>query len=150
MIIVIMNTLLSHCIHGFNNWLNIFFTESSCLSKMSKLTHLNLSSNHFDKEILRSLGDLPVLQSLDLSYNYMKGPLSSHGTCKFKLSSSRIPWKSLEKNWDFITNFTFIEIFFLHVKNHKSLIYVNDCGSVASIWNVLFYQIFHFNEIEEW
>ena len=91
MIIVIMNTLLSHCIHGFNNWLNIFFTESSCLSKMSKLTHLNLSSNHFDKEILRSLGDLPVLQSLDLSYNYMKAPLSSHGMCKFKFSSSRIP-----------------------------------------------------------
>ena len=91
MIIVIMNTLLSYCIHGFNNWLNIFFTESSCLSKMSKLTHLNLSSNHFDKEILRSLGDLPVLQSLDLSYNYMKAPLSSHGMCKFKFSSSRIP-----------------------------------------------------------
>ncbi|XP_050285641.1 receptor like protein 21-like isoform X2 [Quercus robur] len=52
--------------------------ESNCLSKMSKLAHLNLRANYFDKEILRSLGDLPVLQSLDLSYNYMKGPLSSH------------------------------------------------------------------------
>ena len=91
MIIVIMNTLISHCIHGFNNWLNMFFTESNCLSKMSELAHLNLSWNSFDKEILRFLGALPVLKSLDLSYNYMKGPLSSHGTCKFKLSSSRIP-----------------------------------------------------------
>ena len=121
MVIVIMNTLLSHCIHGFNNWLNMFFTESNSLSKMSRLAHLNLSCNHFDKEILRFLGALPVLKFLDLSYNYMEGPLSSHGTCKIKFSSSRILWKSLETNWDFITNFTFIEIYFLHVKNHKML-----------------------------
>ena len=139
MIIVIMNTLFSDCIHGFNNWLNMSFTESNCLPKMSKLVHLNLSWNYFDNVILRFLGALPVLKSLDLSNNYMEGPLSSHGTCKFKFSSSRIPWKSPEKNWDFITNFTFIEIYFLPVKNHKCLIYVNDCGSVASIWNVLFY-----------
>ena len=91
MIIVIMNTLHSHCIHGFNNWLNMFFTESNCLSKMSKLAHLNLSWNQFDKENLRFLGALPVLKSLDLSQNYMEGTLSSHGTCKFKFSSSRIP-----------------------------------------------------------
>ncbi|XP_065624357.1 receptor-like protein 56 [Quercus suber] len=52
--------------------------ESNCLSKMSKLAHLNLRSNYFDKEILRFLGALPVLKSLDLSNNYMKGPLSSH------------------------------------------------------------------------
>ena len=100
------------------------FTESNCLSKMSKLAHLNLSWNHFDKEILRFLGALPVLKSLDLSYNLMEAPLSSHGTCKFKFSFSRIPLKSLEKNWDFITNFTFIEIYFLHVKNNKILEYM--------------------------
>ncbi|KAM3699504.1 hypothetical protein ACJW31_05G030600 [Castanea mollissima] len=52
--------------------------ESNCLSKMSKLAHLNLSENYFDKEIIRFLGVLPVLKSLDLSYNYMEGPLSSH------------------------------------------------------------------------
>ena len=91
MIIVIMNTLISHCIHGFNNWLNMYFIESNYLSKMSKLAHLNLSWNHFDKEILRFLGALPILKSLDLSGNFMKAPLSSHGTCKFKLSFSRIP-----------------------------------------------------------
>ena len=83
-------TLLSHCIHGFNNWLNMSFSKSNCLSKMSKPTHLNLSWNNFDKEILRFLGALPILKSLDLSYNYMEGSLSSHGTCKFKFSSSRI------------------------------------------------------------
>ena len=84
-------TLFSHCLHGFNNWLNIFFTKSNFLSKMTKLAHLNLCLNDFDKEILRFLGALPVLKSLDLSDNYMEGPLSSHGTCKFKFSSSRIP-----------------------------------------------------------
>ncbi|XP_030968106.1 receptor-like protein 56 isoform X1 [Quercus lobata] len=52
--------------------------ESNCLSKMSKLAHLNLSWNHFDKEILRFLGALPVLKFLNLSYNHMEGPLSSH------------------------------------------------------------------------
>ncbi|KAK7817603.1 receptor-like protein 15, partial [Quercus suber] len=57
--------------------------ESNCLSKMSKLAHLNLRSNYFDKEILRFLGALPVLKSLDLSNNYMKGPLSSHDMAKF-------------------------------------------------------------------
>ena len=124
MIIAIMNTLLSHCIHGFNNWLNMIFTESNSLSKMSKMVHWNLSQNQFDKEILRFLGALPVLKSLDLSHNYMEGPLSSHGTCKFKFSFSRIPWKSVEKNWDFITNFTFIEIYFLHVKNRGSLMHL--------------------------
>nr|POF04997.1 lrr receptor-like serine/threonine-protein kinase erl1 [Quercus suber] len=52
--------------------------ESNCLSKMRELARLNLGSNHFDKEILRLLGALPVLKSLDLRYNYMEGPLSSH------------------------------------------------------------------------
>ena len=125
MIIVIMKNMLWHSFPIVFMDLTIgwicFFTESNCLSKMSKLAHLNLSWNYFDKEILRFLCALPVLKSLDLSNNYMEGPLSSHGTCKFKFSSSRIPWKSLEKNWDFITNFTFIEIYFLHVKNHKML-----------------------------
>ncbi|KAL0010124.1 hypothetical protein SO802_005232 [Lithocarpus litseifolius] len=46
---------------------------------MSKLAHLNLSWNHFDKEILRFLCALPVLKSLGLSYNYMEVPLPSHG-----------------------------------------------------------------------
>ena len=101
------------------DWMS--FTESNCLSKMSKLAHLNLHLNYFDKGILRFLGTLPILKYVDLSNNYMEGPLSSHGTCKFKSSSSRILWKNLETNWDFITNFTFIEIYFLHVKNHKML-----------------------------
>ena len=82
-------TLFSHCLHGFNNWLNMFFTKSNCLSKMSKLGHLDLRWNQFDKEILRFLGALLVLKFIDLSYNYMEAPLFSHSTCKFKFSSSR-------------------------------------------------------------
>nr|POE46116.1 lrr receptor-like serine/threonine-protein kinase gso1 [Quercus suber] len=62
--------------NGISGWLGN--EESNCLSKMSKLAHLNLRSNRFDKEILRFLGDLPVLKSLDLSYNLMEGPLPSH------------------------------------------------------------------------
>ncbi|KAK4571165.1 hypothetical protein RGQ29_029833 [Quercus rubra] len=50
--------------------------ESNCLSKLTKLTHLNLSSTHFDNENLRFLGALPVLKSLDLTNTRMAGPLS--------------------------------------------------------------------------
>nr|XP_023908206.1 LRR receptor-like serine/threonine-protein kinase FLS2 [Quercus suber] len=60
--------------NGILGWLKN--EEPNCLSKLSKLTHLNLRENKFDKEILRSLGALPVLKSLDLSYNNM-WPLSS-------------------------------------------------------------------------
>ena len=44
----------------------IFLSESNGLSKLTKLTHLNLSWTHFDKENLRFLGAFPVLKSLDL------------------------------------------------------------------------------------
>ncbi|KAL4625755.1 hypothetical protein ACB092_05G047800 [Castanea dentata] len=60
--------------NGIASWLGN--EESNGFSNMSKLTQLNLGDNNFDKEILRSLGALPVLKSLDLSFNYM-WPLSS-------------------------------------------------------------------------
>ncbi|XP_075666534.1 receptor-like protein 56 [Castanea sativa] len=62
---------LSH--NGIAGWLGN--EESNGFSNMSKLTQLNLRENNFDKEILRSLGALPVLKSLDLSSNNM-WPLS--------------------------------------------------------------------------
>ena len=106
MIIVLMKNMIWHSfpivLLWFNNWVYIYntylyFSESNCLSKLSKLTHLDLSQNYFDKEILRSLGALPVLKYLDLTDNSMEGPLSSKGTCIFEFSLSRIPWKSLDK-----------------------------------------------------
>ncbi|KAL4625549.1 hypothetical protein ACB092_05G034300 [Castanea dentata] len=60
--------------------------ESNGFSNMSKLKQLNLRGNNFDKEILRSLGALPVLKSVDLSSNNM-WPLSSKGTCIFEFPS---------------------------------------------------------------
>ncbi|KAL4625713.1 hypothetical protein ACB092_05G045500 [Castanea dentata] len=60
--------------NGIAGWLGN--EESNGFSNMSKLTQLNLRGNNFDKEILRSFGALPVLKSLDLSYNNM-WPLSS-------------------------------------------------------------------------
>ncbi|KAL4625720.1 hypothetical protein ACB092_05G046100 [Castanea dentata] len=60
--------------NGIAGWLGN--EESNGFSNMSKLTQLNLGYNNFDKEILRSLGALPVLKSLDLSSNNM-WPLSS-------------------------------------------------------------------------
>ncbi|KAK7830115.1 receptor-like protein 15 [Quercus suber] len=48
----------------------------------SILTQLNLRGNNFDKEILRSLGAIPVLKSLDLSLNNM-WPLSSKDMANF-------------------------------------------------------------------
>ena len=66
----------------------IFLSESNCLSKLTELTHLNLSWTHFDNEILRVLGALPVLKSLDLSNADMKGPLFGKGMYIFEFSSS--------------------------------------------------------------
>uniref|UniRef100_A0A7N2LNG9 Leucine-rich repeat-containing N-terminal plant-type domain-containing protein n=2 Tax=Quercus lobata TaxID=97700 RepID=A0A7N2LNG9_QUELO len=60
--------------NGIAGWLGN--EESDCLSKLRKLTHLNLAWNNFDNKILRSLGALPVLKSLDLSWNNI-WPLSS-------------------------------------------------------------------------
>ncbi|KAI7980944.1 Receptor-like protein 13 [Camellia lanceoleosa] len=47
------------------------------LSKWSKMRHLDLSRNSFDKEILRILGALPSLKFLSLAENVMEGPLSN-------------------------------------------------------------------------
>ena len=66
----------------------IFLSESNCLSKLNKLTHLDLSWTHFDKENLRFLGALPVLKSLDLTNTRMAGPLSGKGMYIYEFSSS--------------------------------------------------------------
>ncbi|KAM4113359.1 hypothetical protein ACJW30_05G215000 [Castanea mollissima] len=60
-----------------NNQLNGFLTvqEFKSLSKLSKLKHLDLGGNHFDKGILRSLGALSALTSLKLDSNEMEGLL---------------------------------------------------------------------------
>uniref|UniRef100_A0A7N2LNF8 Leucine-rich repeat-containing N-terminal plant-type domain-containing protein n=2 Tax=Quercus lobata TaxID=97700 RepID=A0A7N2LNF8_QUELO len=60
--------------NGIAGWLGN--EESDCLSELRKLTYLNLAGNYFDNKILRSLGALPVLKSLDLSFNNL-WPLSS-------------------------------------------------------------------------
>ncbi|KAG2696104.1 hypothetical protein I3760_07G043200 [Carya illinoinensis] len=56
------------------------------LSKLSKLKHLILRGNNFGNQTFKVLGaQLPALESLDLSYNYMEGPLSIkefHGLSK--------------------------------------------------------------------
>ena len=86
-----MNNMICHSIRiAFMNLTIgcIFLSESNCLSKLTKLTHLNLSSTHFDKENLRLMGALPVLKSLDLSYARMEGPFSGKGMYIFEFSSS--------------------------------------------------------------
>ncbi|XP_030971224.1 receptor-like protein 13 [Quercus lobata] len=57
----------------FNGSLTV--QDFKILSKLSKLKHLDLGGNHFDKGILRSLGALSALTSLKLDYNQMEGPL---------------------------------------------------------------------------
>ncbi|XP_047311939.1 receptor-like protein 56 isoform X2 [Impatiens glandulifera] len=47
-------------------------------SKMTKLRNVDLSWNHFEKDVLVALGALPSLQSLNLSYNpSIEGPLTN-------------------------------------------------------------------------
>ncbi|KAL7179993.1 hypothetical protein ACSBR1_043244 [Camellia fascicularis] len=57
--------------------------DSKLLSKWSKMRHLDLSRNSFDKDILRILGALPSLKFLSLDYNAMEGPLSNQGLASF-------------------------------------------------------------------
>ncbi|CAL5444135.1 unnamed protein product [Camellia sinensis] len=56
---------------------------SKLLSKWSKMRHLDLSHNSFDKDILRILGALPSLKFLSLDNNAMEGPLSNQGLASF-------------------------------------------------------------------
>ncbi|KAK7845954.1 receptor like protein 21 [Quercus suber] len=58
--------------------------EFKSLSNLSKLKHLDLGGNHFDKGILRSLGALSALTSLKLDSNQMEGPLYDQGLCGLK------------------------------------------------------------------
>ncbi|KAK7851230.1 receptor-like protein 13 [Quercus suber] len=58
--------------------------EWNYMSKLSKLMHIDLSWNVFEKDILRFLGGaLPDLKSVDLSHNEMQGPLSSKDMTNF-------------------------------------------------------------------
>ena len=58
----------------------ILSSEWNYMSKLSKLMHIDLSWNVFEKDILRFLGGaLPDLKSVDLSHNEMQWPLSSKG-----------------------------------------------------------------------
>ena len=81
---------MTFCISLINLTMDFFFfslsSESDCLPNLRKLTHLNLAWNNFDNKILRWLGALPVLKSLDLSNNRF-WPLSSKGTCISEFSS---------------------------------------------------------------
>ena len=95
------------------------FSESDFLSKLRKLTDLNLAENDFDNKILRSLGALPVLKSLDLSLNNL-WPLSSKGTCISEFSSQEYHEKvytKLKSNNQYLP----LSKFTLCIKRHKML-----------------------------
>ncbi|CAL5440180.1 unnamed protein product [Camellia sinensis] len=51
--------------------------DSKLLSNLSKMRHLDLSGNHFDKDAFKILGALPSLKFLSLVFNQMEGPLSN-------------------------------------------------------------------------
>ena len=82
-----MNNMMCHSFHIVFMNLTIgciFLSESNGLSKLTKLTHLNLSWTHFDKENLRFLGAFSVLKSLDLNYTCMEGFLFGKGMYIFE------------------------------------------------------------------
>ena len=114
---------MTFCISLINLTMDFFFfslsSESDCLPNLRKLTHLNLADNHFDKKILRSLGALPVLKSLDLSWNNL-WPLSSKGTCTSEFSKQEYHEKvytKLKSNNQYLP----LSKFTLCVKRHKML-----------------------------
>ncbi|KAL7196138.1 hypothetical protein ACSBR1_036205 [Camellia fascicularis] len=62
---------------SFNELSSLTMQDSKILSKLSKMRHLDLSANRFDKNVLRILGALPSLKFLSLEDNGMEGPLSN-------------------------------------------------------------------------
>ncbi|KAF5931568.1 hypothetical protein HYC85_027739 [Camellia sinensis] len=61
----------------------VICSDSKLLSNLSKMRHLDLSGNHFDKDAFRILGALPSLKFLSLESNRIKGPLSNQGLTSF-------------------------------------------------------------------
>ncbi|KAL7170778.1 hypothetical protein ACSBR2_035618 [Camellia fascicularis] len=68
---------------SFNELSSLTMQDSKILSKLSKMRHLDLSANRFDKNVLRILGALPSLKFLSLEDNGMEGPLSNQGLASF-------------------------------------------------------------------
>ncbi|THG15485.1 hypothetical protein TEA_020718 [Camellia sinensis var. sinensis] len=60
-----------------NELSSLTMQDSKLLSNLSKMRHLDLSGNHFDKDAFRILGALPSLKFLSLLFNQMEGPLSN-------------------------------------------------------------------------
>ncbi|CAL5440162.1 unnamed protein product [Camellia sinensis] len=60
-----------------NELSSLTMQDSKLLSNLSKMRHLDLSGNHFDKDAFRILGALPSLKFLSLVFNQMEGPLSN-------------------------------------------------------------------------
>ncbi|KAF2306147.1 hypothetical protein GH714_013430 [Hevea brasiliensis] len=56
----------------------------SNFSKVSKLKYLDLSENHFDNGILSFSSIFPSVETLDLSFNKLEGPLSYKDLVKLK------------------------------------------------------------------
>ncbi|KAI7986763.1 Receptor-like protein 15 [Camellia lanceoleosa] len=55
----------------------VICSDSKLLSNLSKMRHLDLGLNHFDKDAFRILGALPFLKFLSLKFNRIEGPLSN-------------------------------------------------------------------------
>ncbi|CAL5361536.1 unnamed protein product [Camellia sinensis] len=60
-----------------NELSSLTMQDSKLLSNLSKMRHLDLSGNHFDKDAFRILGALPSLKFLSLVFNQMEGSLSN-------------------------------------------------------------------------
>ena len=105
-----------------NLTMDFFFPKLNCFSKLSKLTDLNLRDNNFDNKILRSLGALPVLKFLDLSFNNM-WPLSGQSTCISKFFFIKNTMKKFRYNWKSCKKYLLLSTFTLFV--FKSTIFFN-------------------------
>ncbi|GMQ09022.1 hypothetical protein CsSME_00052525 [Camellia sinensis var. sinensis] len=62
----------------------VICSDSKLLSNLSKMRHLDLSGNHFDKDAFKILGALTSLKFLSLESNRIEGPLSNQGLTSFR------------------------------------------------------------------
>ncbi|XP_028071234.1 receptor-like protein 14 isoform X1 [Camellia sinensis] len=62
---------------SYNELSSLTIQDSKLLSNLSKMRHLDLSDNDFDKDAFGILGALPSLKFLSLELNRIEGPLSN-------------------------------------------------------------------------
>ncbi|CAL5444142.1 unnamed protein product [Camellia sinensis] len=120
---------------SFNELGSLTIEDSKLLSNLSKMRHLNLSNNNFDKDAFRILGALPSLKFLSLESNRIEGPLSNQ-ELTYNLSNLEVLLRGNQLNgtlpMEGLTSFRHLEILDLSRNNFFASI-PSTIGALSSL-----------------